>query len=30
VFYPIFPPDKNADLVLDYLRGNTSHHNLTK
>jgi peroxiredoxin len=20
VFYPVFPPDKNADLVLDYLR----------
>ena len=30
VFYPIFPPDKNAELVLGYLRGNTSHHNLTK
>jgi peroxiredoxin len=21
VFYPVFPPDKNADAVLDYLRG---------
>jgi peroxiredoxin len=21
VFYPIFPPDKNAELVLEYLRG---------
>jgi len=21
VFYPIFPPDKNAGLVLEYLRG---------
>ncbi len=21
VFYPVFPPDKNAEVVLDYLRG---------
>ncbi len=30
VFYPIFPPDKNPELVLKYLRGNTSHQNSTK
>ena len=30
VFYPIFPPDKNADLVLEYLRGKYVHHNSTK
>ena len=21
VFYPVFPPDKNAEIVLEYLRG---------
>jgi len=26
VFYPVFPPDKNAELVLEYLRGKLDRH----